>query len=453
MIALDITTFFGRLHPLLVHLPIGFIILALIFELKWFRDKGSRFNFLSITWLLAFISSFFSAFIGWLLARNGHYIESELTLHQYTGILLVLFSCVGWILRIKNLNLPSLFSRINNFIVLILLILVGHFGGSLTHGPNYLIEYAPDFIKSKFDKQKEYKTFDALPLDSVFVFNDLIQPLLTEKCMGCHNTETSYGSLNMTSIEGLKKGGGSGAAIVGKNLNKSLLYKRLTFSQENEKFMPPTGVPFSYHEIQLLQWWIMEGANYSKTLSQHTITPEIQSLLLKNYSLDTRDKPWVEKVTLAPLEDSVFSALENANFSWRTLSQDNPLLDIRFQGDKVTNEALKVLVRCAPYITWLNLGDSKLEGAQIEIMGKMENLTRLNLQKNRIKASDLTSLSTLKHLEVLNLHSTQVNKEVFELIKNIPSLKKVFLWNTKVRLGDISKNRAEFPTTELVFDL
>ena len=77
----------------------------------------------------------------------------------------------------------------------------------------------------------------------------------------------------------------------------------------------------------------------------------------------------------------------------------------------------------------------------------------LNLQKNRIKASDLTSLSTLKHLEVLNLHSTQVNKEVFELIKNIPSLKKVFLWNTKVRLGDISKNRAEFPTTELVFDL
>ena len=89
----------------------------------------------------------------------------------------------------------------------------------------------------------------------------------------------------------------------------------------------------------------------------------------------------------------------------------------------------------------------------LEIMGKMENLTRLNLQKNRIKASDLTSLSTLKHLEVLNLHSTQVNKEVFELIKNIPSLKKVFLWNTKVRLGDISKNRAKFPTTELVFDL
>ena len=62
--------------------------------------------------------------------------------------------------------------------------------------------------------------------------------------MGCHNTETSYGGLNMTTIEGLKKGGGSGAAIVGKNLNKSLLYKRLTFSQENENLCRQQGSLF-----------------------------------------------------------------------------------------------------------------------------------------------------------------------------------------------------------------
>ena len=83
MIALDITTFFGRLHPLLVHLPIGFIILALIFELKWFRDKGSRFNFLSITWLLAFISSFFSAFIGWSLGPTMTALSDKFMFNRY----------------------------------------------------------------------------------------------------------------------------------------------------------------------------------------------------------------------------------------------------------------------------------------------------------------------------------------------------------------------------------
>jgi len=84
MIGLDLAAFFGRLHPLLVHLPIGFILLALLFDLKWFKDKGTRFNFLKIIWFLAFISSFFSALMGWLLAQNGYYIDADLTPHQYT---------------------------------------------------------------------------------------------------------------------------------------------------------------------------------------------------------------------------------------------------------------------------------------------------------------------------------------------------------------------------------
>ena len=40
---------------------------------------------------LAFISAAMSAFMGWLLAQNGYYIESDLKPHQVSGILLVLF--------------------------------------------------------------------------------------------------------------------------------------------------------------------------------------------------------------------------------------------------------------------------------------------------------------------------------------------------------------------------
>ena len=453
MIGLDLTQFFGRLHPLLVHLPIGFILLALIFELKWFRNKGSNFNFIQIAWLIAFLSSFFSALMGWLLAQNGHYIDTELTPHQYTGILLVFFSCVGWVLRIKNIRFPSLFTKINNFIVLVLLIFVGHLGGNLTHGSNYLTEHAPDFIKTKFEKQREYKTFEELPLDSVFVFKELVQPLLNEKCIACHNNEISRGGLNMSTVEGIEKGGKSGAAFTGKNLNKSLIFKRISFSQENEKFMPPSGTPFSYHEIQLVQWWIHEGANYTDPLSKFSLTPEIKTLLLKQYGLDTWAKPWVEKVKLDPLPDSVFIALENANFSWRTLSQFNPLLDIRFQGDKLSSEAVALLETYAPYITWLNLSGCKVKNSDLKVIAKLKNLTRLNLQQNPIKARDLVSLNTLTHLEVLNLHSTLVNQDVFEILKTIPSLKKVFLWNTKVTTRAVLKNKAAFPQTEIISKL
>ena len=451
MIGLDLAAFFGRLHPLLVHLPIGFILLALLFDLKRFKEKGSRFNFLNIIWFLAFISSFFSALMGWLLAQNGYYIDADLTPHQYTGILLVFFSCLGWVLRIKNINMPSLFMRINNLIVLFLLILVGHLGGSLTHGSDYLTKHAPDFITSK--QEYKNKLFEEYTLDSIVVFKDFVQPLLNEKCVACHNNNISRGGLNLSNIESIKKGGRSGAAFVSKNPSKSLIFKRISFSQDNEKFMPPTGIPFSYHEIQLVQWWIQEGANYSGSLNEFSITPEIQTLLLKQYGLDTREKPWVEKVKLDPLPPSAVIALEKANFSLRTLSQNNPLLDLRYQGEKLSQQALKLMETYAPYITWLNLSNCKITNSDLKTIAKLENLTRLNLQQNSIRTNDLAPLNTLSHLEILNLHSTLVNQDVFEILKSIPSLKKVFLWNTKVSLNAVLKNKPAFPSTELIIAL
>lgn len=451
MIGLDLTAFFGRLHPLLVHLPIGFILLALLLDLKWFKENGSRFNFLKIIWFLAFISSFFSALMGWLLAQNGYYIDADLIPHQYTGILLVFFSCLGWVIRIRNINMPSLFIRINNFIVLVLLILVGHLGGSLTHGSDYLTKHAPDFITSK--QEYKNKLFEEYTLDSIVVFKDFVQPLLNEKCVACHNNDISRGGLNLSNIESIKKGGRSGAAFVSKNPSKSLIFKRISFSQNNEKFMPPTGTPFSYHEIQLVQWWIQEGANYAGSLNEFSITPEIQTLLLKQYGLDTREKPWVEKVNLDPLPSSAVIALEKANFSMRTLSQNNPLLDLRYQGEKLSQQALTLMETYAPYITWLNLSNCKLTNSDLKTIAKLENLTRLNLQQNSIRTNDLAPLNTLSHLEVLNLHSTLVNQDVFEILKSIPSLKKVFLWNTKVSLNAVLKNKPAFPSTELIIAL
>lgn len=451
MIGLDLTAFFGRLHPLLVHLPIGFILLALLLDLKWFKENGSRFNFLKIIWFLAFISSFFSALMGWLLAQNGYYIDADLIPHQYTGILLVFFSCLGWVIRIRNINMPSLFIRINNFIVLVLLILVGHLGGSLTHGSDYLTKHAPDFITSK--QEYKNKLFEEYTLDSIVVFKDFVQPLLNEKCVACHNNDISRGGLNLSNIESIKKGGRSGAAFVSKNPSKSLIFKRISFSQNNEKFMPPTGTPFSYHEIQLVQWWIQEGANYADSLNEFSITPEIQTLLLKQYGLDTREKPWVEKVNLDPLPPSAVIALEKANFSMRTLSQNNPLLDLRYQGEKLSQQALTLMETYAPYITWLNLSNCKLTNSDLKTIAKLENLTRLNLQQNSIRTNDLAPLNTLSHLEVLNLHSTLVNQDVFEILKSIPSLKKVFLWNTKVSLNAVLKNKPAFPSTELIIAL
>ena len=54
MVFLDTLMFFGRLHPLLVHLPIGFLIIAVIISGKR-NDRSINFNRLvTFIWFISF---------------------------------------------------------------------------------------------------------------------------------------------------------------------------------------------------------------------------------------------------------------------------------------------------------------------------------------------------------------------------------------------------------------
>jgi len=449
MVFIKITTFFGRLHPLLVHLPIGFLIIAII--LGFFQNNNPVFRkSITLIWLLSFISASFSALMGWLLSQNGHYIQKILSLHQWFGIGLVFFSGVGWLLRLRYFNTSKLILKANNFLIAILLIIVGHFGGSLTHGDSYLYDYAPEPIKNIFISDNEVDYYKNLPLDSIKIYENLINPLFTEKCVACHNNEISRGELNMTSAEKIFKGGRSGSAIIPGYPEKSHIYSRVVRSQNDERFMPPTGPPLSYREIKLIEWWISNGAPLNKSIPELSLSEEIQFLLLKSYNIDSRPKPWFENVKLMPLNEDIFNEFEKNNFSIRTLSVENTLLDIRFQGSQITKKHLALLTQYAPYITWLNLSKCMLSGKQVESLSKMENLTRLYIQKNRLTTNDIFPLKNLKHLEILNLHSTQVDRNVFEIVESIRSLKKVYLWNTLVSSDQIQKKDSQFNNLEII---
>ena len=80
----------------------------------------------------------------------------------------------------------------------------------------------------------------------------------------------------------------------------------------------------------------------------------------------------------------------------------------------------------------------------------MENLTRLYLQKNDLSDTNLDLLGSLDHLEILNLHSTQVDQQIFDIAKQLPALKKLYLWNTAVSSNQIKSQQALFPDTDLV---
>ena len=63
----NFTAFLGRFHPLMVHLPIGFLLLALI--LSWLngrQDSEKGRSLIAYAWLLGALSALAAAMCGWV---------------------------------------------------------------------------------------------------------------------------------------------------------------------------------------------------------------------------------------------------------------------------------------------------------------------------------------------------------------------------------------------------
>ncbi|MCK5441405.1 MAG: hypothetical protein KAJ23_05910, partial [Maribacter sp.] len=86
MVALEFSTFLGRFHPLIVHLPIGFLVLAILLEWLENGKKNKKNNkIIAVSWLVGGISAFAAAFCGWFLGDSGSYSEDNLFIHKWLG--------------------------------------------------------------------------------------------------------------------------------------------------------------------------------------------------------------------------------------------------------------------------------------------------------------------------------------------------------------------------------
>src|SRR5580698_2713392 len=86
-------TFIGRQHPLLVHLPIGILLLAILLEaLSMRRDYAGLKQAADLSLLLGMCSAVLSCCTGWLLSRTGDYDPGLVVVHQWLAISLTIVS-------------------------------------------------------------------------------------------------------------------------------------------------------------------------------------------------------------------------------------------------------------------------------------------------------------------------------------------------------------------------
>ena len=113
-----------------------------------------------------------------------------------------------------------------------------------------------------------------------------VYPVLEANCIACHNVAIDEGKLNLEEVELMLKGGKTGAALVPKEPDKSLIYKLAARGQKPA--MPPLPNEMDAHaltpnELGILRQWIIEGAaggagSDVKMVNWQPLPSEVQSI-------------------------------------------------------------------------------------------------------------------------------------------------------------------------------
>lgn len=449
---IEFLDFLGSLHPLIVHLPIGIVLLTIAIDVFMRNKNNSVHRVITMGWFFSFFSGLLAALFGWFLGDNGYYFESQINIHRWSGVAFVGLCFIIWLLRYINFRFSKSFNRSVNLTTILLLMITGHFGGEMTHGQNYLFENLP-YVQKKISVIPLFEAKRS-ETDSLFVFEDLVYPVLEEKCMACHNQNRAYGGLNMSTLETMVKGGNSGAGIQNGKPFESLIYKRVSFPHDHPKFMPPSGVPLSYDQIATLEWWIDNGAEKQMPVTLARNDAKIQRLMELQYGLDLREKTYLETLALASPTPEELKTIQGEEYIWRFLNPEQSFLDLKFTKKKIeTNDLLKIQ-SIKKNVTWLNLTDCMLNDNHLSYLSDFPNLTRLKIQKNPLVTNKgIEALQNLENLTELNLYGTRISNAALNTLGQMESLKKLFLWNTRITAKAIADFKAQHPDVEVIAGL
>ncbi|MCK0188359.1 FN3 associated domain-containing protein [Arenibacter sp. F20364] len=411
----------GRLHPLLVHLPIGILVLAFLIELySRKKDTGTENNIINFSLAIAAVSTVLSVASGWLLGEDGGYDETLLFRHRWMAVGLAVGSTLLYFIKkypkawSKNVYLPLF------VVVIVLLGLTGHYGGSMTHGEDYLY------------KNKETKKIVITDVSKALVFNDIVQPILDDKCVSCHNPNKIKGGLVMTNKEQLLLGGDSGSLLMADEGESPRLIHHIKLPMEDDDHMPPKGkVQLTSHEIALLEWWLSHENCFDCVAGTLDKTEKISDIL-NSLEEDTSTRALIAKEVAMVPEDWLASINSNKPIITK-LAEKNPLLIANLSGNKsLGKNDLKALKEHAENIVELNLANSNFNDTISALLSSFTNLTKLQLQNTKITDKSMESIRDLKHLESLNIYGTDITDEGLEKLTGLSSLKTLYPWNSKI---------------------
>ncbi|MBK5277830.1 MAG: hypothetical protein JJE09_03095 [Bacteroidia bacterium] len=442
---INFTSIFGRFHPALVHLPIGILLLAFLFELL---SKTKRYKKLkaAVRPALFFgtLSAVLAAFSGYILSNEGAYDDELLSQHKWMGFATAGLAFLIFLFSSKSFALPKKDQRkavlVLFFPLVILLMVTGHWGSSLTRGEDYLFDSGTDSLDAANTQKIATQRQPIENVSEAKVYDDIIQPLLKEKCYACHSSKKQKGQLRLDEIELIKKGGKHGEIFTAGEPKESEIIKRTSLSIEEKGHMPPRReAQLTSSDIELIKWWITEGASFEKKVKELSKREELTNYLESLSSTQTVNS-WLPIEEVAVADGAAIEELRSLGVSIGSVGGKSNYLSISFAGKKeVEQRDLELLKILSPQVIELNLARTTVSDDDLILISELKELRRLHVEHTLITDSGISHLQGCNNLFYLNLVETNVSDEALKIVNNIRSLKELYLFNTKVTKDGLQK--------------
>jgi hypothetical protein len=425
----DWLQFLGRFHPVLLHIPIGIIVLIPVLEIAGARRPALR-ETAGFLLRAAIVLALPTLALGYMLALGAGDTGTTVSRHMWGAIVLCigLMACLlvrpAWASSKQRHAYPAMLAA-----TLLALTWTGHEGGSITHGSGYLTRYMPGASAFMASSSR-----DANP-DSFY--SQRIHPALDAKCVVCHGASTVKGGLRLDSYDALMRGGKDGAVVSAGKPEMSILLQRVTLPTNDTHFMPAEGrPPLSSDEIAEIRTWIQAGASgtANSIAGIHAAAeqaPEPPPEPVGDYSAlmpEIQRMQQAQGAKLVPVSNK---------------PSDGLILRTVDISPSFGDQQLAAFAKFAPYIVEAELGRTAVTDASFDTLRTFTHLRAIHLEGTSITGTELAKLASLAQLTYLNLSGTKVTTQSVAALKSLPHLRHVYLFNTAAQPDAASARSAQ----------
>jgi uncharacterized membrane protein len=479
----DLAKFVGRFHPVMLHLPIGMLVLVLVLETGRLFSKRKPGSSTQVAMFFAAASAVVAVLLGFVLyySMPGDYGTELAERHLNGGIIFACGVVAAFLIKVwvdvaggKGAWLYWLTLLASTGVMGF----TSHDGASLTHGEDYLTRYAPNSVRQliglplREEKQKPGKlgADDAgaplaakAPAEQV-VYTDLIVPILEQKCYSCHNADKQKGKYRMDEYDLLVKGGKEGDGIVhGKSADSNIIV-RIDLPEDDDEHMPPEGKKdLEEHEVVLVKWWIDQGASKDAKLGDFETPDAVKEAIAKlvppevlaaqKAAAESEVKQAAEKRESVKAEVERLRKEFPAALNFESQSSSGVTFTAVSMRKEFGDDDLAKLGPVLPAMVSLDLSSCTVTDEGAKLLESAAELRSLRLSETALTDAGLDALTKLPKLESLNLYGTQVTNEGILKLAALPSLKKLYLWQTKVDDAGVKALQEKLPDCEIVMGL